>query len=192
MFVGDALGIVVVSPRSGVARTIARRERPATVKSLLVRTRLGQHRALVGVVEVIIELVVEFLQPLVVVEIGRGRLDGLLIRRGHGAKGRHLDDLAPEEHMRQPEAPADEPAIAKGALDLFGQRAGGDVEVLGCDAQQHVTHASADEEGFEAGLAQAVQHTQRIGRDRGTRYGMFGTWNDACGGPEPGSTSFKT
>ncbi len=37
----------------------------------------------------------------------------LALRRGRGAKSRHLNDLAAEKHMRQAKPPADQPAVAK-------------------------------------------------------------------------------
>jgi len=40
--------------------------------------------------------------------------------------------------------------------DFAGSCGGGDVEVLGREAQQQVAHASAGEEGLVAGVAQAA------------------------------------
>ena len=78
-------------------------------------------------------------RQLVVIEIGDRflRLGG----RRRGAKSRDLDDLPAEEHMREPKAPADQAAIAKQPLHLFGQRVGRDVEVLRLDAEQQIAHA---------------------------------------------------
>ena len=52
------------------------------------------------------------------------------------AKGRHLDDVAPEINVRQTEPAADEPAIAKQLAHLLRQGAGRDIEVLGLAPQQ--------------------------------------------------------
>ncbi len=71
-------------------------------------------------------------------------------RRARRPKRRHLDDLAPEEHVRQTEAPADQAAVAEQPLHLLGQRIGGDVEILRLDADQQVAHAAADQKCHEA------------------------------------------
>ena len=60
----------------------------------------------------------------------------------------------------------------------FGQRVGGDVEVLRLDADQQVAHAAADQERHEARIAQAVQHAQRIRRDVGAGDGVLGPRDD--------------
>ncbi len=73
-------------------------------------------------------------------------------------EGCDLDDLAAEEDMRQAEAPADEATVAEQALDLFGQRVGGDVEVLRFDSQQEVANATANEERLETGVTELVQN----------------------------------
>jgi len=66
-------------------------------------------------------------------------------RRGTcGTEGRDLDDLAAEEDVCQAEAPPDQAAVAEQALDLFWQRIGCYVEVLGFDPQQQVADAAAD------------------------------------------------
>ena len=182
MLVGDAILVIVAIAGARMARAVAFDQRRTAVDAGLVRARLGQHRRLVGVVEfVLVEHLVD-LGLLVVVEIGRHHF-GRFVPGAHRAERGHLDDLAAEEHVREPEAPADEPAVAEGALDLLRQRAGRDVEVLRGNPEQQVAHAATDEESLVTGFAQAVQHAQRIGRDRGPRYGMFGTGNDACGWP---------
>ncbi len=89
----------------------------------------------------------------------------LVDRRVRGTERRDLDDLVAEAHMGEMEAAADQPAIAEQLLDLVGMRAGGDVEVLGMQAEQQVAHRAADEESLEAGVPQPVQHLQRVGRD---------------------------
>ena len=94
------------------------------------------------------------------------RLGGLrlLHQRGAGAEGRHLEDLAAlEVHVRQPEAPADEPAVAEQAAHLIGRGAGGDVEVLGLAADEQVAHAPAHQVGLVAALLEAQHHAHRVG-----------------------------
>ena len=67
------------------------------------------------------------------------------------AEGGDLDDLAAaEEHVHQPEAPADDARVAEERAHVFGARVGGDVEVFGAAAEQQVAHAPADEVGLEA------------------------------------------
>ena len=184
MLVGDAILVVIFIVGAGarVARTIALAQRRVAVEACLVRTGLGEHQALVVFVLIVVEVIVDELVVDVIVEIGRGRLGNFLadLRRAHRAERGDFDDLAAEEHVRQAEAPADEPAVAERAFDFFRQRAGGDVEIFRRDADQQVADTSAHEEGFVARLTQPVQHAQRIGRDRGARYGMFGTGDDAC------------
>jgi len=90
-----------------------------------------------------------------------------------GAEGGHLDDLAPEHHMRQPEAATDQPAVAELLAHLFGRGVGGDVEVLGMAADQQVTHCAADQIGLETGIPQAVEHAQRVRADVLARDGVL-------------------
>ena len=58
-----------------------------------------------------------------------------------GAEGRDLDDLHAEAHVREVEAPADQPAVAEQLADLLRVRVGRDVEVLGMQPEQQVAHA---------------------------------------------------
>ena len=69
--------------------------------------------------------------------------------------------------MSQTEPPPDQAAVAEEALHLLGERIGGDVEVLGLEAQQEVPYAAPDEERLEAALVQAVEHPQRVRGDVG-------------------------
>src|SRR5690606_6219667 len=62
-----------------------------------------------------------------------------------GAEGRDLDDLAPEHHVRQPEAASDQAAVAEQRLDLFRSGVGGHVEVLGMPADQQIADGAADQ-----------------------------------------------
>ncbi|MNV56557.1 hypothetical protein D3C71_1488490 [compost metagenome] len=75
-----------------------------------------------------------------------------------GAERGHLDDLAAEHHVRQAEAPADEPAVAEQLLDLFGRGVGGDVEIFGASIDQKVAHGASYQIGTKSGLTQAIQH----------------------------------
>jgi hypothetical protein len=185
VLVGDAILVFVVAVAGArVARSVALAHRRVAVEARLVWPCLGEHQALVHFGFFVIRVVDQFVID-VVVEIGRGWLGEVLVdlRRAHGAERGDLDDLATEEHMRQPESATDEPAVAERAFDFFRRRAGGDVEILRRNTDQKVAYAAADEEGLVAGLAQAIEHTQGIRRDRRARYGMFGTGDDACFGP---------
>ena len=80
-----------------------------------------------------------------------------------------LDDLLPELDVREPEAAADDPAVAEELLDLIGMRRRADVEILGPAAEQQIAHAAADEVGDVIGLAQPVEDLQGIGVDVAAR-----------------------
>ena len=96
--------------------------------------------------------------------VGRQHLVlALEIELAAGAQGRHLDDLvAPEEHLHQAETPADGATVAEQLAQLARPGVGGDVEVLGCAAQVQVAHPAADQVALEAGVAQAVEHLERL------------------------------
>ena len=79
-----------------------------------------------------------------------------------GAEGRDFDDFATEMDMHQFEATANDPRIAEFGTDLLGRGAGGDVEILGRDAQQHVTHATTDQISLVTGTLQAFDNIHRI------------------------------
>src|SRR5690606_1371461 len=81
---------------------------------------------------------------------------------GIGAEGGDLDDFPPEHHVREPEAAPDQAAVAEQRLDLLRGGVGGDVEVLGAAAHQQVAHGPAHQVGAEAGIAEAVEHPERI------------------------------
>jgi len=70
--------------------------------------------------------------------------------------------VLPELHVRELEASADDAAVAEQRLDLARPRLGGDVEVLGQEAEQQVADAAADQVGLDAPPLQARQHADRI------------------------------
>ena len=92
---------------------------------------------------------------------------------------RDLDDLVAELDVREPEAAADDPAVAEQLLDLIrvGRRA--DVEVLGTARQEQVAHAAADEIRDVIELTQAVENLQRVGVDVAARDRVLGARDDA-------------
>ncbi|OIQ81402.1 hypothetical protein GALL_368360 [mine drainage metagenome] len=93
---------------------------------------------------------------------------GGALRVGRGAEGRHLDDFAAEHHVHDSKAPPDQQRAPEQRLDLLGRGVGGDVEILGLEPEQQVTHRAADDVGLEAGLLQRAHDGQRrIGQPRG-------------------------
>ena len=89
-----------------------------------------------------------------------------------------LDGLGPELDVRQPEAPADDPAVAKQLLDLVRVRRGADVEVLRPASEQQVADAAADQIGDVVVLVQPVQDFERAGIDVAARDRVRGPRND--------------
>jgi hypothetical protein len=86
---------------------------------------------------------------------------------GRGAtEGGDFDQFLTEHDMHDLEAAADDEGAAEQLLDLFRRGVGGDVEVLGLDAQQQVAHRAADDEGLVAGILQGLRHAHGIGRDQ--------------------------
>ena len=77
------------------------------------------------------------------------------------AKGRALDDLVAEDYVHEPKALADDVGATLCALDLLGFGIGGNVEVLGRDAQKKVSHRSAHDEGLEAARLQDLARPPR-------------------------------
>ena len=76
--------------------------------------------------------------------------------------------------MREAEAAADDPAVAKQLLDLVGVRRCADVEVLGPAAEQEIADAAADEVGDVIGLPQAIEDLQGIRVDVAARERVLG------------------
>ncbi len=86
----------------------------------------------------------------------------VFVDRVIGAEGRDLNDFATEMDMHQLETAADDSRIAEFGTHLLGGGAGGDVEILGRDAQQHVAHATADQIRLVTGTLQAFDDIHRI------------------------------
>lgn len=82
---------------------------------------------------------------------GRAAIAIVLAFRMMGAEGGDLDDLAAEVHVYQFEAAADDPRVAEFGADLLRRGAGGDIEVLGSDAEHLVAYAAPDHVGLVAG-----------------------------------------
>ena len=105
-------------------------------------------------------------------------LHDLFAGRHLPAERRDLDHLGAELDVRQPEAPADDPAVAEELLDLIGVRRRPDVEILGAPAEQQIADAAADEIGDVIELAQPVENLERIGIDVAARDRVLGARND--------------
>ena len=73
-------------------------------------------------------------------------------------RGDFVELLADEDDA---EVGADGEGLGEERDDLIGRGGGGDVEVLGREAEQEVAHASAGEEGLVAGVAQAAGDGER-------------------------------
>ena len=86
--------------------------------------------------------------------------------------------FGPNLHVRQPEPPADDPAVAKELLDLVRMRGRTDVEVLGTPAEQEVADAAADEIGNVVALAQAIEDLERVGINVAARERVLVAWDD--------------
>jgi hypothetical protein len=67
-----------------------------------------------------------------------------------GAERRHFDGIVADMDMHEAKPPADDERPPEQRLDLLGRRVGGDVEVLGLDAEQQIADGAADDERLEA------------------------------------------
>ena len=94
------------------------------------------------------------------------------------AERRDFDRLVAELHVRQPEAAADDPAVAKELLDLVRMRRGADVEILRPAVQQQVAHAPADQVRDVIVFVKPIQNFERVGVDVAARNCVFRTRND--------------
>ena len=108
--------------------------------------------------------------------VGGGRIG--IADRDVLPEGGDLDGLVAELDVREPEAPADDPAVPEELLDLIRVRRRADVEVFRPPTQQQVADASANEIGGVVRLVQARQHLHGIGVDRTDRDGMCSSRDD--------------
>ena len=83
-----------------------------------------------------------------------------------------------EKDLDQPEAPADNPAVAEEFPQLPGPGVGHHVEVLGRLAQEQIPDAAAHQVGGVAGMVEAVKDLQGLHVDVSPGDGMFGPGND--------------
>jgi hypothetical protein len=73
-----------------------------------------------------------------------------------------LDDLQAKLDVRQPEPPADDPAVPEQSLDLRWVRVRPDVKVLRFSAEQQVAHAAADEIRDVIRFMEAIEDAERV------------------------------
>ena len=91
-------------------------------------------------------------------------LVGRVVAGLRGAKRRDLDRFGAGMDVDEPEPAPDDEGAAEERLHLLGPGVGGDVEVLGLDAEQEVAHGAADDERLEAGFVQAPRDLDRAAR----------------------------
>ena len=143
---------------------------------------------LLGDVQMLEEVALGLIVQLgLLIEFGRlallriGLWHRFLARQGctGGSECRDLDDVAPVHHVREPEAPANQAAIAKQGPDLVGQGVGGHVEVLGMTPEHDIAHAPADQKCLKSGLFEPVQDAQCVAGDIRAGDVVVGTSDDA-------------
>ncbi len=83
------------------------------------------------------------------------------------AERRDLEGFGADVHVDEPEPAADQVGPAEQWLDLFREGVGGEVEILGLDAEQQVAHGAAHDERLEAGFLQPARDLQGAGTERG-------------------------
>ena len=112
-------------------------------------------------------------------QFGGGLLRGRQFFRCHfAAKGRDLDRLHPEPHVRKAEAPADDPAVLEEPFDLVWMRRRADVEVLWAPAEEQVPYAPAHEIRDVAVLMEAIENFERVGIDLRSGERVCGSLHD--------------
>ena len=103
----------------------------------------------------------------------------LCSRHDQTAKRRDFHDLRrTEPDVRQPESPADNPAIPEQFLDLVRVCVGADVEVLRPPSEQQVTHTAADEVGAVAVIVEPIEDAKGICVDQAARDAVTFARND--------------
>ena len=134
VLVDRAVDVVAQQPTAMIVHEIGVRARRRPVADVVVRIIPGVHVAIH-----VAELVDALVGADRFVRLGIAVVVRLRIRRDRlagGTEGRHLDDLLAEADVREPEAPADQAAVAEQPPDLLGRGIGRDVEVLGFPADQ--------------------------------------------------------
>ncbi len=112
---------------------------------------------------------------------GRAAIAIVLAFRMMGAEGGDLDDLAAEVHVYQFEAAADDPRVAEFGADLLRRGAGGDIEVLGSDAEHLVAYAAPDHVGLVAGPLEDLDDLDGVPAELVPAQGMLVVTDDFRG-----------
>ncbi len=89
---------------------------------------------------------------------------GCVVAGLRGAKRRDFDGFGAGMDVHEPKTASDDEGTAEERLHLLGPGVGGDVEILGLDAEQEIAHCAADDEGLEPGLVQAPRDVERPAR----------------------------
>ena len=90
---------------------------------------------------------------------------GRVVTRLRSTERRHLHGLGAGMDMDKPKPAADQKCAPEQRLHLLGKRVGGDIEILGLDAEQKVAHGAADHESRKARFVQPAGYLQRTGAD---------------------------
>src|SRR5581483_10237771 len=96
----------------------------------------------------------------------------LFIRRASlrlAPEGRDLDDLILKDDVHQPEAPADDAAVAEETADVARMRIRRDVEVLRLPVHQQIAHAASAQIRAIAAAMQPVENLQNVFRNAAAR-----------------------
>ena len=91
------------------------------------------------------------------------------LRAATAAEGCDLDRLGAEFHVREAEAPADDPAVSKQLLDLMRMRRRADIEVLRPPIEQQIANAAADQIRDVIVFVQPIENLEGVGIDVATR-----------------------
>src|SRR6185436_12456751 len=90
------------------------------------------------------------------------RRSRLWLTRDVLAKRGDLDGLGAELDVREPEPPADDPAVTEQSFYLVGMRIGADVEILRPPAQQEVADTAAYEVGDVSVLLKSLKDAKGV------------------------------
>jgi hypothetical protein len=89
-----------------------------------------------------------------------------------------LDGLGAEPYVRQPEAAADNPAVAEEPLDVVRMSARPDIEVLRTTMEEQIAYAATYEISLEVRRVKAIQDAEGIRIDVLSREAMFAPRDD--------------
>ncbi len=81
----------------------------------------------------------------------------LFVAVGRGAKGCDLNNFSAKSNVRKPKSTPDQSAIREQCPHLVRTRIGGDIEILGMQAQQRIPNATTNKKGLVTGFVQPVE-----------------------------------